>query len=103
MSSKTKYQYGYDKELKYKFVATNNNTGYRFILFEGRLEKVYDAKRDHSHITCPYGYTNMLHRHLDGTEIVFQWYEVDVTNQEKECKGPDWEKLENGCFGRLVP
>ena len=103
MSSKSKYQYGYNVDLKYKFVSTNKRTGFQAMLFYGILERVYDSKKDHSHVTCPFGYSNQVHCYLDGTEIVFQWYEIDEQNQEKECEGPNWEKLQNNCFGRLVP
>lgn len=87
---------------RHKFLAIDKKTGTETIMFEGILEIEYDSKKKHSFITCPYGYTNKVHQFLDGTEIVFQWYETNKENQTTECSGPNWDKLQNNCFGRLV-
>jgi hypothetical protein len=94
--------YGYNKDLKYRFVATNKSTNSQQILFEGKLQVFYCKKRNYYHVTCPYGYENKVHSYLDGTEIVFQWFETNEKGQEIEHSGPNWNKLQNNCFGRMI-
>lgn len=87
---------------RYRYVATNGKTGVDFVLFDGILVKEYNKDKSHSYVTCPFGYSNQVHTLLDGTEVAFQWYEVDKQNQPVKWEGPDWDTLQNNCFGRLV-
>lgn len=87
-------------KVTHRYTSINKQTGAQTTLFEGVLEREYDKAKGHSHITCPFGYANQVHHYLDGTEIVFQWYVVDTQGQMIECEGPNWEKLQNNCFGR---
>ena len=88
---------------RYRYVSKNQRTGFEVILFDDVLEVEYNSFKKHSNITCPFGYANMTHSYPDGTIIVFQWYKGNEQNQLVQRVGPEWDKHENNCFGRLIP
>lgn len=87
---------------RYRFISTNKKTGVEVALFDGILVKEYNKEKSHTYVTCPFGYSNQVLHLLNDTEIIFQWYEVDKQNQLVQWEGPDWDTLQNNCFGRLV-